>query len=176
MRYHYLTALAFGLAMVAAAQEHQQDPAMQHDHSTMESRGNEAMGFDQASTTHHFLNRWDGGTIRVTAKDAKDQASIDQIRTHLKEIAKSFAAGDFEKPNFIHAKNPPGSDTLRRLKDQVKYEYRSIADGAEIVITSKNAEAIKAVHDFFAMQIKEHKTGDPVAQFELGDLGPAAMS
>ena len=160
MRYLLIPAL---LLAPAFAQEHRHDNSMQHDHSTMESRGNEAMGFDQAKTTHHFLDTKDGGTIRVTAKDASDKASVEQIRAHLQEIAKSFAAGDFDKPSFVHAKNPPGADTLRKLKDQIRYSYRPIAAGAEVVITSKDAEAVKAVREFFGMQIEEHKTGDRTA-------------
>ena len=154
--------LTFTLLLAPAfAQEHQHDSSMHHDHSTMESRGNEAMGFDQAKTTHHFLNTKSGGTIRVTAKDASDKASVDQIRAHLDEIAKSFAAGDFDKPLFIHAKNPPGAETMRKLKGEIRYTYHPITNGAEIAISSKSTEAVKAVHDFFGMQIEEHKTGDP---------------
>ena len=133
-----------------------------HSQGTIDSRGNEAMGFDQAKTTHHFVTRKDGGAVRVIAKDAKDKVSVAQIRSHLQEVAKMFAAGDFEKPEFIHAKNPPGADTMRKLKSEIRYDYQEIPSGAEVLLLSRNPKAVKAIHDFLVMQITDHKTGDPM--------------
>src|SRR5262245_60858552 len=127
--------LSFALLVTPTfSQQHQHDPSMHHDHSTMESRGNDAMGFAQVKTEPPFLNTKTGGIIRVTAKDAADRKSVDEIRSHLEEIAKSFAAGDFDKPTFIHAKNPPGAETLRKLKGHIRYTYQPVVGGAEIVI------------------------------------------
>jgi hypothetical protein len=141
--------------------------APQHDHSrhhtgTVESRGDQAMGFAQARTRHTFVTRRDGGTIRVVADDATDAAGIAQIRTHLREIAQAFAAGDFSKPEFIHDKDPPGAEVMRRLKDRIRYEYVEIPAGAEVSLRSRDPRAVRAIHDFLAMQIREHQTGDPM--------------
>src|SRR6266436_591118 len=62
--------------------------------STLESRGNAAMGFGQAKTTHHFLLKPDGGAIQVQANDPQDTVSLGQIRKHFHRIAAAFAAGD----------------------------------------------------------------------------------
>ncbi|MBI2681768.1 MAG: hypothetical protein HYX26_00860 [Acidobacteriales bacterium] len=131
-----------------------------HSQGAIDARGNVAMGFDQARATHTFVTRKDGGSVRVVAKDAKDTASVVQIRSHLKEIARLFAAGDFDKPEFIHAKNPPGADVMRRLKSEIRYDYMDIPAGAEVLLLSRNPKAVKAIHDFLAMQITDHKTGD----------------
>src|SRR5438876_419276 len=56
-------------------------------------RGDEAMGFDHASTTHHFRLLSDGGTIEVDADDPADTESRDRIRQHLTHIATLFADG-----------------------------------------------------------------------------------
>jgi hypothetical protein len=134
----------------------------QHQPATIDSRGEQAMGFDQARTTHHFVTRKDGGAIRVVANDGKDTASVAQIRSHLKEIAQAFAAGDFSKPAFIHDKNPPGADAMRRLKSEIRYDYQEIPAGAEVLLLSRDPRAVKAIHDFLTMQIRDHKTGDPM--------------
>src|SRR5687768_6163099 len=41
----------------------------QDPHSHMNARGEKAMGFDQAATSHHFFLYEDGGVIEVTVKD-----------------------------------------------------------------------------------------------------------
>src|SRR5262245_26913470 len=65
----------------------------QHEdhHDGVNQRGDMAMGFSHAKTTHHFLLKSDGGVIQVDANDAGDMTSRDQIRQHLKHIAKKFA-------------------------------------------------------------------------------------
>jgi hypothetical protein len=144
------------LASAAAAQTH--DHAQ---HGTVESRGNQAMGFDQQKSVHHFVTRDNGGFIQVTAKDAKDSAMVKKIQDHLKKAVAKFSDGDFSDPAFIHEQTP-GVDTLKRLKSEVKYSYTKLDDGGAIVLKTKNAEALAAIREFFAMQIQDHQTGDPV--------------
>jgi len=123
-------------------------------------RGDQAMGFSHDKTTHHFRLLKDGGAIEVSSNDPKDTDSRDQIRAHLKHIAASFAAGDFEMPMFIHDQVPPGVPVMKRLKSQIKYEVESITGGGRVRINSANLEAVKAVQDFLRFQITDHQTGD----------------
>jgi hypothetical protein len=133
----------------------------QHEHHAgVDTRGQQAMGFDLSKTKHHFKTTKSGGVIEVTATDAKDGENIAKIHSHLKEIAASFAKGDFTTPAFIHAQNPPGTDVLRRLGNKVSYTYKQLSNGAQVVIATRDKEGIDAVHKFFAMQIKDHRTGD----------------
>jgi hypothetical protein len=118
------------------------------------------MGFSHEKTTHHFRLYKDGGAIEVTANDAKDTASRDQIQMHLGHIAKMFAGGDFNAPMLVHDKTPPGVPALERLKAEVKYEYQKTDRGATVRITTSNAEALKAAHEFLKFQIEDHRTGD----------------
>lgn len=130
------------------------------DHHDMEMRGNEGMGFDQGKTTHHFLLLKDGGAIQVTANAETDTASVEHIRMHLGHIRSAFKSGDFNIPGFVHDQTPPGVPTMTKLKGQIQYRYEEIANGGRVTISSKNAEAVAAVHDFLKFQITEHKTGD----------------
>lgn len=120
------------------------------------------MGFSQEKTTHHFMLKSDGGAIQVTARSSGDNASVRQIQEHLQHIAHAFQAGDFNIPMFVHDQTPPGVPTMKKLKDQILYSYEEMEDGGRVVISSKNAEAVNAVHEFLKFQIREHKTGDPV--------------
>jgi hypothetical protein len=157
-----LFALSAALTTGFVMQQQQQPDAAtsQHRMDEMNRRGNQAMGFDQMKTTHHFILTKDGGAIRVEANDAKDTQSRDQIRMHLHHIAMMFGEGNFETPMLVHGETPAGVDTMRRLKADIKYQYQETERGALVGISTANTEALDAVHDFLRYQIKEHKTGD----------------
>lgn len=142
----------------------QQAQTEQHDHSAhhaaVNERGNKVMGFAHEKTTHHFLLKKDGGSIEVTAKDPLDSASRDLIRQHLQHITKKFAAGDFAAPMLIHAQTPPGVPVMQKLKAEIKYQFEENETGGRVRLTTNNAPALAAIHEFLRFQIKDHKTGD----------------
>jgi hypothetical protein len=129
-------------------------------HCDMVTRGNQAMGFDAAKTTHHFSLSPTGGTIEITANDPDDTSSRDAIQAHLQHIALKFQEGDFKIPMFIHDQVPPGVPLMKRLKGAITYEYVAIEHGGRVVMATANPEAISAIHDFLRFQIEEHHTGD----------------
>ena len=131
-------------------------------HPQPHDRANQGMGFDQDKTTHHFLLEKSGGTIEVTARDAADTASTDQIRMHLRHIATAFANGDFSLPMFIHDTVPPGVNVMKERKEQMTFRYQDIDRGGKVVIQTADAAAREALFDFLKFQIREHKTGDPL--------------
>jgi len=143
----------FLLSTVAVAQD------MQHQQS-VETRGDQAMGFAHQMTTHHFTLTKDGGRIEVEADDPNDKVSRDAIRQHLDHIATLFSQGDFDIPMFIHAQTPPGVSSMKRLKDQIKYQAEPTDKGAEVKMTTANPEAVSAIHQFLKFQIEDHHTGD----------------
>lgn len=141
--------IAVALAGSAAAQ-------MPHDQAAMDHRGHQAMGWDQSKATHTFAPSAEGGRIEIKANDAADAVTIAAIRSHLQEIAKSFKAGEFDKPMMIHAQTPPGVPEMTRLKAQIDYKYEELPAGGKVTIASADAGAIKAVHDFLKFQGTEH--------------------
>jgi len=157
----------------AAPTAAQQTPTEQHcdmiqqvetmKHGEMVKRGDQAMGFSQATTTHHFYLAKDGGAIDVAANDAKDAASREQIRQHLTHIAHLFAEGHFDAPMFIHAATPPGVATMTRLHEQIHYEFQQTEAGARVRITTANPQALDAIHAFLLFQIVDHQSGDSAA-------------
>jgi hypothetical protein len=142
--------------------EQHQMAGAKHDHAQhdLEQRGNQGMGFAQDKTTHHFLLRKDGGAIQVTANSAGDKASIEEVRMHLQHIRQAFQSGDFDIPMFVHDRTPPGVPVMTKLKEQISYRYEPAENGGRVVISSENAEAVKAIHEFLKFQITEHRTGD----------------
>lgn len=94
--------LLLSLAILTRLANAQQNPSPEQDkhREDVVKRGEHVMGFSHEAATHHFRLFNDGGEIDVRANDPKDKASIDQIRTHLGHIAKMFALGNFNAPNY----------------------------------------------------------------------------
>jgi len=61
---------------------------------------------------------------------------------------------------MTHGEMPPGASEMQKLKDSIAYTYEELPAGARVKITTGNEAALKAVHEFLAYQIKEHRTGD----------------
>jgi hypothetical protein len=129
----------------------------------VDARGDQAMGFSHAKTTHHFALSSTGGSIFAEAMDSGDVASRNAIRSHMRHIASAFSAGDFAMPMFIHDRTPPGVPTMKRLKDRITYTEEDTAKGARVVVRTTDPEALEAVHAFLTFQIEDHHTGDSTA-------------
>ena len=159
-------ALAAIVAVSAAATSAQQSgaqakPAPPSDpHAQMHARGNHAMGFDQAKTTHQFRLYEDGGAIEVRTNDAADHMNRDAIRSHLPHITRMFGDGDFSTPMVVHDTDVPGTKELSRLKARISYTYVETPAGGRVDIVTTDREALDAVHRFLRYQITDHKTGD----------------
>ncbi|HYH85503.1 MAG TPA: hypothetical protein VEX60_08470 [Pyrinomonadaceae bacterium] len=125
-------------------------------------RGARAMGFSQTATTHHFILTRDGGLIQVEVNDPKDAENLSSIRQHLANIARMFGEGNFDTPMIVHDREPEGVPAMRRLKAGIKYAFEETERGARVRITTTDADARSAVHEFLRFQIKDHQTGDPL--------------
>ena len=163
-------AVAFG-ATACFSQHAQQHDKQNHDAhdggknrdkhlSEVNERGDRAMGFSHRKTTHRFPLLSDGGAIEVRANRVGDKESIEQIRKHLSQIAKLFPEGNFEAPFLTHGEVPPGVPAMQRLTKEINYAYEEIEAGARVRLSTRNAEALAAIHEFMKFQIEDHKTGD----------------
>ncbi len=150
----------FGLILLIALAAPALAQHQHHDHAAMNARGERAMGFSQIATTHHFRLLPDGGYIQVQANDANDSANRDHIRVHLQEQAKRFSAGDFSLSEMTHDRVLPGTPEMARLKSAITYKYEEIDRGARLRISSQDAAAVSAIHEFLRFQISDHETGD----------------
>jgi hypothetical protein len=123
----------------------------------------EEVGFNQEKSTHHFKLLPDGGVIEITANDASDVATRNGIQQQAVKIARMLTEGDFAIPMLVHQQQPPGIDTMRRLKSELSYTPENLPNGGAVRITAASSAALAAVHDFLRFQIQEHKTGDSLA-------------
>jgi hypothetical protein len=122
----------------------------------MMERGDIAMGFNQNKIAHQFLATPDGGKIIITALNASDRQTIDQIKNHTLEIQKEFSGGNFIKPFFIHAQEVPGSKIMSEKKDLIKYKLLEMKNGSTLIVTTNDKELINAIRQFMEFQTREH--------------------
>ena len=152
------------LLLMTTATAHLQHDQMHNQHSdhhqAVNERGDKVMGFSHEKTTHHFILLADGGAIDVSANEATDTKSREQIQMHLKHISQMFAQGNFNAPMLIHGQTPPGVEVMKQKAATIDYQFSETEKGGRVRITTKDAEALQAIYDFLRFQIKDHQTGD----------------
>ncbi|MDQ3673330.1 MAG: hypothetical protein M3365_03010 [Gemmatimonadota bacterium] len=125
--------------------------------AALQHRGEAAMGVDQFASAHVFEPLPDGGRIVLQMK-AADRTGESVIRGHMRDIAKAFARGDFAIPGRVHAiPQVPGAGAMSRLRAEISYDARDIERGGEVRITTRNAAALAAIHEFLAFQRQDHR-------------------
>lgn len=134
---------------------------MHAEHAASVDHNHDSFGFSHEATTHHFRVLAGGGAIDLQANDEADTKSAAAIRAHLREVAGDFAKNDFEKPMFVHGKAPDGLETMKAKHASISYTYEELPRGGRVRITTGDAVALAAVHQFLRFQIVEHRTGDP---------------
>ena len=125
--------------------------------AAMQQRGKSVMGVDQYTARHVFEPLPDGGRIELQ-ETVDDSAGVTRIRRHLAEIAEAFSRGDFTAPGLVHAQAVPGTGVMAAKRDAISYRMALLPRGGEVRITSRDPDAIAAVHEFLAFQRREHRT------------------
>ena len=158
------TAIVFvtGSAICLHAQSSGAPPVKPPPHDSafagMQTRGKQAMGVDQYTSTHTFDALPTGGRIELV-RDTDDSVGVSQIRAHIREIARAFKAGDFSTPSFVHMQDVPGTRIMRERRVAITYDARDLPRGAELLIQTNDPDALKAIHEFLAFQRDAHHAG-----------------
>jgi hypothetical protein len=153
-----LFAVSIGGSVLLAQEKKASEPSCHH--AKVDERGDHVMGFDHTKTSHHFLLSKSGGSVEASANDPNDAATIGAIRSHFSHIAGMFAEGNFDAPMLIHEQVPPGVPTMKRQKALIEWEFEEMPAGGRVRITTKDREALAAIHEFLRFQIEDHRTGD----------------
>lgn len=117
------------------------------------------MGVDQYTSAHQFEALADGGRIELQ-RMVDDPAGVATIRAHLREIAVAFAGGDFSIPEFVHMQTVPGTGVMKAKRAQIAYAVNDLPRGGEVRITTRDPEALAAVHQFLAFQRSDHHVAE----------------
>ena len=124
--------------------------------TAMMERGNVAMGFNQTMIHHHFMSTTTGGEIMIMSTNQTDVKTINEIRSHVKEIQYEFSQGNFTKPFYIHAQIVPGTDVMTAKKDLIHYSVKDIDGGSVLMLTANDTQLLTAIHQFMNFQSSQH--------------------
>jgi hypothetical protein len=126
--------------------------------AAVQSRGKQAMGVDQYTSTHRFTPLPDGGRIELQ-RDQVDTSGTRQIRQHMTQIAAAFQSGNFELPGFVHDREVPGTTVMAAKRDAITYTVEPLPGGAALRLRTGDSDAIQAIHAFLAFQRADHHAG-----------------
>lgn len=124
--------------------------------TAMLERGNVEMGFNQSMIHHHFMATNTGGVIMIMSTNMSDTRTINEIRSHVRDIQYEFSQGNFTKPFLIHAQTVPGTDVMTAKKDLIEYNVKDIDGGSELVLTTNDTGLLKAIQQFMNFQSSQH--------------------
>lgn len=103
-----------------------------------------------------FVPQDDGGDIIVERQIHQD-LGINQIRSHLLMIARSFARGDFAVPGFKSDKPIPGTAVMADRADKIDYSIEDSEHGGVLHMRTADPQALQAIHSFIAFEAAEKK-------------------
>jgi len=124
----------------------------------VQTRGEQAMGVDQYTSTHVFEPLPDGGRIELQ-RDEPDSAGAAMIRQHMQHIAAAFSAGDFTLPGFVHSREVPGTPVMAAKRAEITYTVEVLPRGGALRLRSADPAAVRAIHEFLAFQRQDHHAG-----------------
>lgn len=143
--------LAFSLAVQA---EEKADPKHLEE---VRQRTQLVVPYAVDETLQTFTKTVHGGIQHLVAKSPDNSKQIKLIQEHLKKIAEEYRKGDFSVTERMHGANTPGLARLKRAgTDDIRYQYKPLADGGQIHFSSEYPELVQALHEWFDAQATEH--------------------
>lgn len=124
--------------------------------TAMLERGNVAMGFNQTKIHHHFMSTTTGGEIMIMSENMSDLKTINEIKSHVKDIQYEFSQGNFTKPLYIHDQIVPGTDIMTAKKDLINYSIKDIDGGSVLILTTNDTQLLNAIQQFMNFQSNQH--------------------
>ena len=124
--------------------------------TAMLERGDIAMGFNQSKIHHHFMATSTGGEIMIMSTNMSDTQTINEIRTHVKDIEYEFSQGNFTKPFYIHAQIVPGTNIMTSKNDLIQYSIKDVEGGSVLILTTNDTELLGAIQQFMNFQSSQH--------------------
>ncbi|HJU14486.1 MAG TPA: hypothetical protein VJ792_08545 [Candidatus Nitrosotalea sp.] len=151
-----VTSLAYFVTLDLHSNIANQTKTGEFNQTAMLERGDVAMGFNQSMIHHHFMATSTGGEIMIMSTNMSDAKTIDEIRSHVREIQYEFSQGNFTKPFYIHAQSVPGTDVMTAKKNLIQYSVNDIDGGSVLILTTNDSELLRAIQQFMDFQSAQH--------------------
>jgi hypothetical protein len=125
---------------------------------TAQARAQTAAHGQHHAAGHQFHILPNGGIAELQGADA---ASIAHVREHLQELTRAFSAAEPPAELVEHVRCMPGGAVMLAKRSVMTLAFRELPRGGELRITTQDADALKAVHEFLTFQREHH--GNPAA-------------
>lgn len=120
-------------------------------------RMQEVVPYALDQTLQTFTKTVHGGVQHVVAKSPTNTQQIKLIQSYLLKVVDEFKNGDFSSTERIHGADMPGLAQLKTAdKDDIKFEYKALENGAQIHYSTEYVPIVQALHVWFDAQISEH--------------------
>ena len=119
---------------------------------------------------HRFELLADGALIAFEHA-GDDATTIGRIRSHLRQMAEALASDELTDLALAHMREFPGVAALIARKDRVTMTYADLPRGGEVRVSTNDADALRAIHEFTTYAKKTHEAC--AAQHAAGDHGRA---
>jgi hypothetical protein len=143
------------LILFSATAQAQESDAGKHAANNTEAHQLLPYAVDQA--LEGFAKTADGGIMQIVAKSADDTQQIKRMQQYLRQTAEEYGKGDFSSTERFHGTDMPGLAQMKAAKaGEIKYEYKALNNGGQIVFSTEDPQLLNALHDWMDAQIKEH--------------------
>lgn len=104
-----------------------------------------------------FAKTANGGIMQIVAKSADDAEQIKLMQQYLQQTAMEYGKGDFSSTERFHGTDIPGLAQMKADKaNKIKYEYKALTDGGQIVFSTEDLQLLEALHAWLDFQINAH--------------------
>lgn len=104
-------------------------------------------------TLASFSKTVHGGVQHVIVKSANNDVQIKVVQTHLRKMVERYRSADFSFTETLYGADMPGLAQLKSAKiDDIKYEYKPLANGGEIHYSSEYPLLVSALHEWIDAQ------------------------
>jgi glutathione S-transferase len=154
MKHPSIISIGF-LLISAAALAAEPDGSKRAEEVQQHSR--EVVPYSLDQTLQSFTKTVHGGIQHVVVKPEADKEQIKLIQEHLRELTTQFRKGDFSSTQRVHGADMPGLIQLKKAAlDDIKYEYESLPNGAQIHFSTEYPQYVQALHEWFDAQRSDH--------------------
>ena len=147
--------IGFLLSFYFGTAQAQESEAEKHETKTTSAHQLLPYAVDRA--TEGFAKTKYGGIMQIVAKSANDTKQIKLMQQYLRQTAEEYRKRDFSSTERFHGTDMPGLAQMKSAKtNEIKYEYKELTNGGQILFSTENPELLNALHAWLDAQIKEH--------------------
>ncbi|AMK78433.1 MULTISPECIES: hypothetical protein [Methylomonas] len=131
--------------------------ALAVEHASPKPSNASVLPYSAEQTEQTFSKTVHGGVQHVVAKAADNVQVVKAIQSHLFKIAGDFRKGDFSVTERLHGADMPGLAQLKKAEPgDIRFDYKSLDNGAQIHYSSEYPKYVQALHEWFDAQASEH--------------------